>query len=53
MLPLNLPDAQGVSICDLPRQQSPFTVHMEELHPDDLVEEYLGVIGRDGEMVIM
>lgn len=48
---LNLPDAQDIPLGDLPIQQPPFTVHIECLHHDDLVHEFHGVIGKDGDLV--
>lgn len=48
---LNLPDAKGIILEDLPVQQPPFTVHWDHLSLDDTIQEFRGVIGQDGELV--
>ena len=50
-LGLMLPDAQGVSLGDLPFQQPPFTLHFGHIQPHDMIEEFRGVIGQDGELI--
>ena len=47
-----LPDAPGICIGDLAVSQSPsFNVYFDNIQTDDVVQEYRGVIGQDGELV--
>jgi hypothetical protein len=50
-LRLNLCDTQELALGDLPLQAVPFTVCYDPFLPSDLVEEFQGVIGKDGGMV--
>lgn len=46
-----LPDAQGVSLRHLESQQPPFTLHFDHIQSDDVIREFLGFVGQDGELV--
>lgn len=36
---------------DLQIQRPPFTVHLDYLNPTDIIKEFYGVIGQDGELI--
>ena len=49
---LNLPDAEGVTLSELPADSIPFTIQLEQLiHFDDIVKEFGGVIGQNGALI--
>ena len=48
---LVLPDAPGVCLSDLSFQHPSFTVHFDNIQPQNIVEEFHDVIGQDGELV--
>lgn len=50
-LNIHLPDAQGVSLLDLPSYESPFVLYLDHLDPNDMVKEFGGVIGQNHDLV--
>ena len=53
-LSLILPDAPGICIGDFAVSQSPsFNVYFDNIQTDDVVQEYRGVVGQDGELVLL
>ena len=50
-LQLMLPDAQKIPLSDLQFHQPHFTLHLDHFQPNDVVEEFKGVIGQDRELI--
>ena len=50
-LSLILPDVQRVCLSDLSLQSPPFTIHLDNFQPQDIVEEFGGTIGQNGKLV--
>ena len=48
---LSLADIQEVTLGDLQTRSQPFTLHLKDIHPSDMVQEFNGVIAQDGELV--
>ena len=42
---------QRVCLSDLSLQSPPFTIHLDDIQPQDIVEEFGGLIGKDGKLV--
>ena len=50
-LSLMLQDVQRVCLGNLSLQNPPFTVHFDNIQPQDIVEEFGGIIGQSGKLI--
>ena len=48
---LCLAEIQEVTLGDLQNQTQPFALHLNDIHPSDMVQDFNGVIGQDGELI--
>ena len=48
---LCLAEIQEVTLGDLKNQTQPFVLHLNNIHPSDMVQEFNSVIGQDGELI--
>ena len=48
---LCLPEIHEVTLGDLQTQSQLFTLHLNNIHPSDIVQEFNGEIAQDGELI--